>query len=137
MALNHLPQLVPDLLRPPLGTAYVGFFIGLNSLCEWVLLPAAVLLNWRIGRRRWWVLAGATLFYGFRVWTYLYFGPRILDLVANAPAGAPTPEYLDQLREWLSLNWFRFEGLAGIVFLVAAFIPALPAGTLRSGETPQ
>jgi hypothetical protein len=33
-----LPVLVPDLLRPPLGTGLVGFFIAANSLCEWVLL---------------------------------------------------------------------------------------------------
>jgi hypothetical protein len=135
LALDQLPQLVPDLLRPPLGTAFVGFFIGVNSLCEWVLLPAAVLLNWRISRRRWWVLGGAALYYAFRVWTYFYFANGILDLVANAPAGAPTPEYLDQLREWLFLNWFRPEGLAGIAFLVAAFIPALPARTQRSADT--
>lgn len=131
VALDQLPQLVPDLLRAPLGTAFVGFFIGVNSLCEWILLPAAVLLNWRIPRRRWWVLAGAALYYAFRVWTYLYFAPEILDLVINAPVGAPTPEYLDRLREWLSLNWFRPEGLAGIAFLVAAFI-----GVPRCGETP-
>jgi hypothetical protein len=56
-----------------------------------------------------WLLAGAALFYAFRVWTYLYFSPHILDLVANAPTGTPTPEYLDAVRQWLFLNWFRIE----------------------------
>ncbi|MGH3696281.1 MAG: hypothetical protein ACRDRX_20185 [Pseudonocardiaceae bacterium] len=130
VALNQVPALVPDLLRPPLGTGLVGFFIAANSLCEWILLPAAVLFNWRISRRRMWVLVGAALFYAFRVWTYLYFGPHILDLVANAPTGVPTPEYLDALRQWLFLNWFRVESLAGIIFLVAAFIPAAPSAAL-------
>lgn len=133
VALNQLPALVPDLLRPPLGTGFVGFFIAANSLCEWVLLPAAVLLNWRIARRRRWVLAGAALFYAFRVWTYLYFGPHILDLVVNAPTGVPTPEYLDALRQWLFLNWFRVESLAGIIVLIAAFIPAAS----HSGDEPR
>jgi hypothetical protein len=58
------------------------------------------------------------------VWTYLYFAPHILDLVANDPTGTPTPEYLDAVRQWLFLNRFRVENYTGILFLVAAFIPA-------------
>ena len=65
LAIDQLPPLIPDLLRPLLGTGFVGFFIAVNSPCEWVLLPAAVLLNWRIPGRRVWILAGAALFYAF------------------------------------------------------------------------
>lgn len=62
-----------------------------------------------------------------------YFSPHILDLVANAPTGTPTPKYLDALRQWLFLNWFRIENYTRILFLVTAFIPASPPRAPATG----
>jgi len=115
-----VPETVLGLMRPPLGGGF-AFFVIFNSLMEWLLFPATLCLNWHLPARRTLIVAGATLYYLSRVWSYLYFVPRILQFM-EAPAGAPlAPDLADQIVQWVNLSWIRaaIDGVAAVLLLLA------------------
>jgi hypothetical protein len=67
------PQDIATLIQPPLGNVFVVGLIALNTSLEWLLLPALVLLNWHVRKRRTLVVVAAALYYAMRAWSYLYF----------------------------------------------------------------
>jgi len=124
--LAEQPQDIGMLIQPPLGDVFMVGLIALNSSLEWLVLPVLVLLNWQIPKRRTLVVVAAGLYYAMRVWSYLYFVPRIFDW-GELPAGQPfSAAQLDQIRTWVGLSWVRgaADGLLFVLLLVAMLVPA-------------
>src|SRR5262249_59849343 len=49
-----------DRMRPPMKGGFT-FFLIFNTLMEWLVIPAAVYLNWHLSQRRILIVAGALL----------------------------------------------------------------------------
>jgi hypothetical protein len=115
-----------ELIQPPIGNGLNAFFILFNSLMEWVLIPAAIFFNWRIPKRRTLIVATALIYYGMRVWTYLYFAPEIMTFYEISPSGPFSPELAERAQRWVTLSWYRvaIDGLVNSLFFLAAFIPS-------------
>lgn len=118
-----------ELIQSPIGNGLNAFFILFNSLMEWVLLPAAIFLNWRIPKRRTLIVAAAVIYYGMRVWTYLYFAPEIMTFYEIPSSGPFSPELAERAQQWVYLSWYRvaIDGLVNSLFFLAAFIPSSPS----------
>lgn len=132
------PQDIGILIHPPLGDVFMVGLIALNSSLEWLLLPALVLLNWQVPKRRTLVVVAAALYYAMRVWSYLYFVPHIFDW-SELPLGQPfSAEQLDQIRTWVGLSWVRgaVDGLLFVLLLVAMLVPASTVAPRRQAVEP-
>ena len=73
------PEMILVLMRPP-WQGGLTFFLIFNTLMEWLVIPAALALNWPPPCRRALIAAGALLYYAARAWTYVYFDPTFLRL---------------------------------------------------------
>jgi len=127
LSVDRAPQFFADLVRPPVGDAEALPFYLLNTPLEWLLIPAAVLLNAWIPKRQKLILIAAVIFVALRVWSYVYFIPQILDW-SNGQAGQPlTATQLEQASLWVDLSWIRLAMDAAIALLLlsAAFVPAV------------
>ena len=95
------------MVHPPFGGSFNLFIITLNTLMEWLLIPAALFLTWRIPERRMFIVSAAVIYYAMRIWSYIYFVPNIFEFGAM-PAGGPfSAELVERFRLWVSLSWFR------------------------------
>ncbi|MDQ3784528.1 MAG: hypothetical protein M3360_06590 [Actinomycetota bacterium] len=114
-----------ELIQPPIGNGLNAFFILFNSLMEWALIPAAIVFNWRIPKRRTLIIAAAVIYYGMRVWTYVYFAPEIMTFYEIPSSGPFSPELAERAQQWVYLSWYRvaIDGLVNLLFFLAAFIP--------------
>jgi hypothetical protein len=123
------PQFFADLVRPPIGDAEALPYYLLNTPLEWLLIPAALLLNARIPKRRTLVLTAATLFFALRVWSYLYFIPDILEWNQGMTGQPLSSDQLDQAVLWVDLSWIRLglDAAIALLLLGAAFVPAASA----------
>ena len=121
------------MIHPPFGGAFNLFIITLNSLMEWLLIPAALFLNWGIPKRRTFIVVAAAVYYAMRVWTYVYFVPNIFEFGALPPEGPFSAEVVERFRIWVNLSWLRFgvDLLTNLLFLLAAFVPAAVNGNFR------
>jgi hypothetical protein len=125
VSITHAPQFFADLVRPPIGDAEALPYYLLNTPLEWLLIPAALLLNARIPQRRTLIMIAATMFFALRVWSYLYFIPDILDWNQGTTGQPLSADQLDQAAFWVDLSWIRLGADATIALLLlgAAFIP--------------
>jgi hypothetical protein len=100
----------------PNQTAFYGIF---NTLREWLFVPLALLLSWHLPRRRRLLVVVVAVLYIERVITYLYFAPTLLDWQDTTPAET-TPALLDEVRQWLLLDWARapVDWLVLVAFMV-------------------
>ena len=62
VSVDRAPQFFADLVRPPVGDAEALPFYLLNTPLEWLLIPAALLLNVWIPTRRKLILIAAVMF---------------------------------------------------------------------------
>jgi hypothetical protein len=122
------------MIHPPFGGSFNFFIITMNSLMEWLLIPAALFLNWHIPERRTLIVLAAVAFYAMRVWSYIYFVPNIFEFGALPPDGPFSAELVERFRMWVNLSWLRFaiqDLLTYLLFLLAAFVPASASGNRR------
>jgi hypothetical protein len=121
------------IIHPPFGGSFNLFIITLNSLMEWLLIPAALFLNWHIPKRRTLIVIAAVVYYAMRVWTYIYFVPNIFEFGAIPPDGPFSAEVVERFRIWVNLSWLRFgfDISTNLLFLLSAFVPVSPDGNLR------
>jgi hypothetical protein len=121
------------MIHPPFGGSFNLFIITLNSLMEWLLIPAALFLNWHIPKRRTLIVIAAVVYYAMRVWTYVYFVPNIFEFGAIPPEGPFSAEVVERFRMWVNLSWLRFgfDISTNLLFLLSAFVPVSPDGNLR------
>jgi hypothetical protein len=133
VSITHAPQFFADLVRPPIGDAEALPYYLLNTPLEWLLVPAALLLNARIPERRTLIMIAATMFFALRVWSYLYFVPNILDWNQGTTGQPLSADQLDLAAMWVDLSWIRLGADAAIALLLlgAAFIP------VASGALPE
>src|SRR5215217_5319492 len=101
------PSTTFTMIHPPFGGSFNLFIITLNSLMEWLLLPAALFLNWHIPKRRTLIVIAAVVYYAMRVWSYYYLVPNIFEFGAIAPDGPFSAGGLRPFRIWVNLSWFR------------------------------
>lgn len=108
------------------------FFLIFNTLMEWLVISAALSLNWHLPRRRALIAAGALLYYAARAWTYVYFVPNIFEFMTTPAGAALSAELTGRVREWVLLSWIRtgIDGLLAVLFLLAAATP----GALNGGD---
>jgi hypothetical protein len=128
------PSTTFTMIHPPFSDTSNLFIITMNSLMEWLLIPAALFLNWHIPKRRTLIVIAAAAFYAMRVWSYIYFVPNIFEFGALPPDGPFSAEVVERFRMWVNLNWLRIalqEVLTYLLFLLAAFVPASATGTFR------
>lgn len=131
------PEVFTALVRGTLGDAEALPYYLLNTPIEWLLLPLAVLLTWPVAAQRRLMLPALTVFVAMRLWTYVYFVPRI---TAWDQGTTPlTSGQLDQAMVWADLTWIRFavDVITLLLVLVAAFAgsesPAARTPDRRSG----
>ena len=101
----------------------IPFFIILNAPLELLVVPGALVSNWRGGRRAP-IAIGAASYYALRVWTYLAYVPRRMA-IASRPLTADDMEWF-----WRSLGVDYRPLLVAVVlvaFTAAAFVPDGPA----------
>ena len=127
------PSTTFAMIHPPFGGSFNLFIITLNSLMEWLLIPAALFLNWRIPKRRTLIVIAAVVYYAMRVWTYVYFVPNIFEFGELPPDGPFSAEVVERFRIWVNLSWLRFgfDLSTNLLFLLSAFVPVSPDGNLR------
>ena len=128
------PSTAFTIVHPPFGGSFSLFIITLNSLMEWLLIPAALFCNWHIPKRRTLIVIAAVAFYAMRIWSYIYFVPNIFEFGALPPDGPFSAEVVEQFRMWVNLSWLRFafqDLLPYLLFLLAAFVPASATSTFR------
>jgi len=137
VSITHAPQFFADLVRPPIGDAEALPYYLLNTPLEWLLIPAALLLNARIPKRRTLIMIAATIFFALRVWSYLYFVPDILDWNQGTTGQPLSADQLDQAALWVDLSWIRLGADAAIALLLlrAAFIPVASADVRESSSS--
>jgi hypothetical protein len=125
------PEMVLVLMRPPLKGG-LTFFLIFNTLMEWLVISAALYLNWHLPRRRALIAADALLYYAARAWTYVYFVPNIFEFMTTPAGAALSAELTGRVREWVLLSWIRtgIDGLLAVLFLLAAATP----GALDGGD---
>jgi hypothetical protein len=123
------PEVMLFLMRPPLKGGFT-FFLIFNTLMEWLVIPAALYLNWHLSQRRILVVAGALLYYAARAWTYLYFVPGVFEFMATSPGGTLAADLVSRVTRWVDLSWIRaaIDGVTAVLFLVAASKTATPIG---------
>jgi hypothetical protein len=128
------PSTTFTMIHPPFSDTSNVFIITMNSLMEWLLIPAALFCNWHIPKRRTLIVIAAAAFYVMRVWSYIYFVPNIFEFGALPPDGPFSAEVVERFRMWVNLNWIRIafqEVLTYLLFLLAAFVPASATSTFR------
>lgn len=110
------------------------YFILANAPMEMAIVPAAVFLSWRTGKRRFPVVAAAVLYGAMRVWTYLVFAEHRTELITKDRL---TPQDVAWYQDTLSVDHRIYLNLLMLLcFIVAAFIPASSwAKKLRGDET--
>ena len=128
------PSTTFTMIHPPFSDTSNVFIITMNSLMEWLLIPAALFCNWHIPKRRTLIVIAAAAFYAMRLWSYLYFVPNIFEFGALPPDGPFSAEVVEQFRISVNLSWLRFaiqDALTFLLFLLAAFVPASATATFR------
>ncbi|KAB2342630.1 hypothetical protein [Actinomadura rudentiformis] len=118
----------------PAADAMGVFFNVANGSTEWLIMPVAVLLAWRVGgRRRHLVVAAAAVFYLVRAWTYLYFGPHVVSIedALIQSGNVMSADVEADIERWSSLNQIRtaLDAIVYALLLLAAFVPFRPNPT--------
>ncbi|MCY1139990.1 hypothetical protein OWR29_18455 [Actinoplanes sp. Pm04-4] len=108
--------------------------IAANVPTELIIIPVLLILGWRPGRRRFFIVLAAALYFVLRIWTYLTFAPDRLDFDTAERSTTPlTAAERAQFEAGLHLDDPRWivNLLIFFAFLLAAFTrpttAALPA----------
>ena len=125
---SRAPQWELLFMRPPFNGGFT-FFVMFNSLMEWLFLPAALFLNWRVPTRRRLLLAGAMVYYGARGWTYAYFVPEIFTLMATPADNPLSPDLVRRIAQWIHLSWIRCA-VDGVLAFLLGFATAKPDASI-------
>jgi hypothetical protein len=105
----------------------------LNSALEWLLIPLALLSNWRLPRRRVLLLTAAARYYVTRVWSYVYIIPRHCPGRIPRTVNRSTPACCTLRTSGSNLSFARG---AGDLLLFALVLTALGASG-RPKQTPR
>lgn len=95
------------------GVSRVSFWIPIHGATT-LLLLLSLWACWRERRVRGLLLAATGMYLAIRVWTFLYFIPRVIQFES---AEALTGELASQARTWVFLSAFR-EPM--VLFMIAA-----------------
>jgi high-affinity Fe2+/Pb2+ permease len=102
----------------------IPFFIVLNTPLELLVVPGAVFANWSNGARRRLILIAAASFYVLRLWSYLAYVPRRME-IASRPL---SPDDLDWFQRSMDVDYRgAFLAIAFVVFTIATFVADPPA----------
>jgi hypothetical protein len=102
----------------------IPYFIVVNTLMEWLIVPAMLFANWHSAGRRPLLLIASALYITMRVWTYSMYAAQRLEI-----SGRPlSPEDIDWFRKTLSMDYRGvLNGLTQVFLLWAAFSPVCSA----------
>ena len=102
---------------------YGLFFYAIHGPFEWLLMPWAMMVNWRYPTRRRLLIMAAVIFYLGRVASALYFAPNAIDWGQHPVEAAA---HLDQVDQWIQLDLIRVivqDTVTAAVMLLAALHP--------------
>lgn len=113
----------------------IPYYIAANAPLEMVIMPALLVLGWRAGKRRVLIVAGAAMYFGLRVWTYIAFVPARLGFAESGHTTDPMTE-AERHQAYLDLKvddprWILVLAILSI-FIVAAAFPRLRAVKARA-----
>ena len=101
----------------------IPFFIIVNTPMELLIVPAAVVTNWDVGRRRGLVVSAASIYYLLRIWTYLVYVPNRMAIAARPLS----PGDLEWFHRTLSVDYRTIPvAVVYIAFTAAAFVSSSP-----------
>jgi hypothetical protein len=107
--------------QEPYGLDFKMFWIVVHSIHDLTLI-VALILNWKVPRRRRWMIPLVILHVGVRVWTLLYFAPVIIEFQQIPYSDTVDPALVEKAAQWRELNYLR----VGLFFLVnLALVPLL------------
>ena len=120
-AIETSPEWITTITSGPLAEQVILYFIIFNSLLEIILVPLALLLNWRTPQRRVLVLVAGLIFYTIRIWTYLTFAPEYFAFGDMALS----QQLVDQLKTRMAIDSIRTLMMVGeaVIFFCAALVP--------------
>lgn len=113
----------------------IPYYIAANAPLEMVIMPALLVLGWRAGKRRVLIVAGAALYFGLRLWTYIAFVPARLGFAESGHTTDPMTA-AERHQAYLDLKvddprWILVLAILSI-FIVAAAFPRLREVTARA-----
>lgn len=110
------------LIQPPDGLTLTNFWIPFHIAAN-IFLIIALVMNWKVKKRRAYLLVVLGLYAIIRAVTFAYFAPEIMTF-QNTPAQGPfSPELAAKAERWTTLSWFRTIGEIGInILLLLALI---------------
>jgi hypothetical protein len=111
-----------EMAREP---AFGLYFASIHLTFEWLLLPAALILNWSDHPRRYLLLIAALSFYVMRMLSAVYFAPTAMDWTDLPDATLVTGNLEAEVERWTTLNrWVRgpFQEWLVTALLVAATV---------------
>ena len=88
-----------------------------------VFLLVSLVLTWREGKVRRWLLVGLGSYLVMRVWSGLFFIPEMLAFQRVPPDAPPSAELSARVARWAFWTWFRgpLDALSFLSFLLALF----------------
>lgn len=111
-----------EMTREP---AFGFYFASIHLTFEWLLLPAALILNWTDRPRRYLILVAALSFYVMRMVSAVYFAPTAMDW-GDLPDNTVVSGDLEaDVERWTMLNrWVRgpFQEWLSTALLAAAAV---------------
>ena len=113
------PQESFQLFKGKYGLDFKPFWITLHSVHELSFI-AAIVFCWKLEGIRNWLLILFAIHFAVRVWTLVYFAPKIIEFqkMANSPNG--NVDVTDRANTWRKLNYLRVS----VFFAVAiALLP--------------
>lgn len=93
-----------EVMRIP---AYGFYFMTVHLTFEWLLLPAALMLNWHDRGRRTLLLVAMVAFYALRMVSAVYFAPAAMAWGQLPADTVVTGQLLADIEAWTALNWVR------------------------------
>ena len=113
-SLNHVKQFF--------SVANPGTYFRVVAPATQITLLVALILNWKVSARRWWLVAALLIAVGMDVVTFAYHYPRNVILFSD-PMNTPIDVLTGAAREWMYGNLIRC-----VMVTVALFCTNLRCG---------
>ena len=88
------------------GLNFKPFWIGMHSIHE-ITFIIAIIFCWKIDSVRTWLLFLFTIHFAVRMWTLVYFAPKIMLFQKLANSSEQVPKLLSSTNRWRNLNYIR------------------------------
>lgn len=95
-----------EMFRGKNGLDFKVFWITFHLIHELTFI-LAIIFTWNLEEIRLWLLLLFILHITIRIWTLLYFAPRIIHFQKLANTGGNDPDLQQNVLQWKKLNYIR------------------------------